>query len=238
MDEATKQELLKRAQKWMREELIPAHTANTLKLKSLSEFQINSFLWPYLAYYLEGDNDPVSLAKVLVYPRILGSSVNTSFGQRAQSLITRLFAGTLGSGIPGIDIEFEDKTDNRKKYCQVKAGPNVINKDDVDTIKHHFTDLKNLARTNGLDLRTTDMMFCLLYGEEGEKNTHIENLEKEYVVVMGRDFWQRLTGDAGFYDDLVNAMGEVAVEVDMKETVDEVIQSLAQDIKKNYKQVI
>lgn len=235
MDERTKQEILEKARSWMRDELIPAHRANTLKLASLKEFTVNPFLWPYLAYYLEGDKSYRTLAKVLVYPRALGSSITTSFGSRAQQLITRLFSDTFGSGIPGIDVEFIDKLDGRRKYCQIKAGPNVINRDDVTTIKNHFKDLKNLAKTNSLtDLRTTDMMFCLLYGEPDEQNAFVKEVEEEYVVVMGQAFWHRFTGDPDFYKDLVKSLEEVAIEVNMKETVEGVIDSLALDIQKEY----
>ena len=63
------------------------------------------------------------MAKALVYPRILGSSLNTSFGQNIQIFISQLaqVAGC-ASGIDGIDIEFIDELDGRKKYCQCKAG--------------------------------------------------------------------------------------------------------------------
>ena len=234
MDEATKKEILEKAKTWMREELIPAHKANTLKLASLKEFNVNPFLWPYLSYFLEGNKDYRSLARVLVYPRALGSSITTSFGSRTQHLITKLFEGTFGSTTPGIDIEFVDKLDGRKKYCQVKAGPNVINRDDVTTIKEHFRALINLARTNHLQIQTTDLMFCLLYGEPEEKNGFITEVEKEYVVSMGQDFWHRFTGDPSFYKDLIKALEEVAVEVNMKKDVDAVVDMLAADIEREY----
>ncbi len=236
MNEATKKEILERAKEWMRHDLIPAHKRNTLKLINLNEFKINPFIWPYLAYFLEGNKDYRSLAKVLVYPRVLGSSITTSFGQRGQrKLITDLFRGAAsGSGIPGIDIEFVDKTDNRRKYAQVKAGPNVVNRGDVGTVSREFDALKNKARLDGLDLRTTDMMFCLLYGEEGQKNTFVKEIEKDYVVSMGQDFWHRFTGDPNFYKDLVIAFEEVAVEVNMKEDVEKVIDKLAEEIRKEY----
>ena len=44
----------------------------------------------------------------------------------------------VGSTTSGMDIEFTDQTDGRKKYCQLKAGPNTINADDVETIAGHF----------------------------------------------------------------------------------------------------
>ena len=238
MDQKAKKEILDKAKLWMREELIPAHKANTLKLANLSEFAINPFLWPYLAYYLEGNNDYRSLAKVLVYPRALGQSISTSFGQRTQQLITRLFEGTFGSAISGIDIEFIDKLDGRKKYCQVKAGPNVVNRDDVSTVRNHFKTLNNLAKTNQLKLQTTDVMFCLLYGEPEEKNGFVLEIESEYVVSMGQDFWHRFTGDPTFYKDLIAAFKEVAIEVNMKADVEGVIDKLAADIEKEYGKLV
>ena len=33
-----------------------------------------------------------------------------------------------------MDIEFEDALDGSHKYCQLKAGPNTINKDDVEKL--------------------------------------------------------------------------------------------------------
>lgn len=234
MDDKEKREILARARAWIKDELIKAHAENTLKLDNLSEFTINPFLWNYLAYFLEGNNSYNSLAKVLVYPRALGSSISTSFGQRAQEFITRVFSDTYGSAIPGIDLEFIDKLDGRKKYAQVKAGPNVINKDDVTSIKDHFKALKNLAKTNHLGLQTTDMVFCLLYGEPGQKNAFIQELEKEYIVYMGQEFWHRFTGDKDFYKDLIDVFGEAAQEVNMKKEIDEVIHRLAKEIEKEY----
>lgn len=230
-----KQEILNLAKAWMRDELIPAHIKKTEELRDVKAFNINHFLWPYLGYFLEGKVDSETLARVLILPRALGSSINTMFGTRAQALITRLFAGSaLGSTTPGIDIEFIDQIDGRRKYCQLKAGPNVINRDDVTTIRDHFRALHNLARTNHLPLQTTDMMFCLLYGEPDQKSTFIKELEKDYVVSMGKDFWHRFTGDEDFYYDLIQAMGEVATEVNMKEDVEGIIRDLAKSIDREY----
>ncbi len=234
MEEQQKTEILERAKAWMRDELVPAHLRNTLKLSNVDALTINPFLWKYLARFLHGNSDAKSLASVLVLPRILGTSINTSFGQRSQSLVTRLFDGTFGSSIPGMDIEFTDKIDGRRKYCQVKAGPNVINHDDVATISGHFKSMINLARTNQMRVEHNDLMFCLLYGTEDQKNSYIKDLEKDYFVTMGQDFWLRLTGDAEFYASLITAMSEVADEVDNKEVVNTVIEELARDIQKKH----
>tara|TARA_R110001592_G_scaffold53528_1_gene164106 strand:+ start:418 stop:663 length:246 start_codon:yes stop_codon:yes gene_type:complete len=76
---------------------------------------------------------------------------------RIQKLISELFEG-FGSTTPGIDIEFIDSIDGRKKYCQLKSGPNTINHDDVETIFGHFKGTINLARTNNLNIGINDMI--------------------------------------------------------------------------------
>ncbi|HPI80201.1 MAG TPA: PmeII family type II restriction endonuclease, partial [Cyclobacteriaceae bacterium] len=88
------------------------HIPNTEKCKKLSEFNVNPFLAKYLANYLTGNGDSISIAKALIYPRVLGTSITTSFGTNIQKFISETL-GAFGSVIPGIDIEFDDQIDNK-----------------------------------------------------------------------------------------------------------------------------
>ncbi len=227
-----KAEILARAQDWMRNNIIDQHIKNTKKLSSLDELTINPFLWAYLANFYCGNSSAESKAVVAILPRILGTSIATTFGTAMQSFITTVMDESYGSGIKGIDIEYIDCVDGRKKYCQVKSGPQALNRDDVKTISDHFKDLKNLARTNHLPLQTNDMVFGLLYGEKGEENSFVKELANDYTVFMGQEFWFRMTGDKNFYRDLINSMSEVAEEVDSRAIIEDTISKLADDIKK------
>jgi len=236
MNQKEKDKILKSFKEWFKDSLIESHRKNTEKLKDINEFNINPFLLYYLANYLEGNSNPRSLAKALVYPRALGTSITTSFGTQMQTFITKVL-GAYGSTTTGIDIEFVDQIDKRKKYCQLKSGPNAINKDDIKTIKDHFQAVKNLARTNNLKIDFSDLVFCLTYGEESEKNSFVKALEKEYTVYMGKDFWHRFTGDQHFYRDLIHSAGEIAKEVNMKDIVDDVIKDLSKDIEARFRKI-
>jgi len=233
MTNEEKIEVLQKFKVWFKGSLIESHIKNTEKLKDISEFKINPFLLYYLANFLEGNSDYTSLAKALVYPRVLGTSITTSFGTQIQSFITKVL-GAYGSTTRGIDIEFIDHYDGRKKYCQLKSGPQAINRDDVSTIKNHFREIRNLARTNNLNLQPTDMIFCLLYGENEEKNTFIREVEEDYPVYIGREFWFRFTGDLTFYKDLITAIEDVSKEVDMKSFLDEIINEVALKLAEKY----
>ena len=232
MTEDQKISIIESGKQFFRDIIIPNHVKGLENLK-LKDFKINPFLVNYLAAFLCGNTEPVSLAKALVYPRILGTSINTSFGQNIQIFISSLaqIAGS-ASGIDGIDIEFIDALDGRKKYCQCKAGPQTINKDDVATILGHFTHLQNKARLDKLDISINDMIVGVLYGEPNELSGNYKNIDKTCPVYCGAEFWERLTGDAQFYHRLAKAFGEVVEEdkIDGSHLIMHKIEEIAKEI--------
>jgi hypothetical protein len=232
LDIQRKEALLGRAKAWFRDEFAVAHIANTEKLANLDAFNVNPFLWRYMAQFLSGDEGSLSLARALVLPRVLGSSPVTSFGTRIQKLITQVVDGVQGSQIPGMDIEFIDQVDGRRKFCQLKAGPNVINKPDVIPIKAEFQKAINLARTNGLPVQQGDYVFGLVYGDQSEINNFIRDIARDYTVYVGKEFWHHITGFPDFYDEFIDAIADIAEEFDGQEVLEETIKKLAKDIEK------
>lgn len=235
MTNKQRKQILENAKTFFRDEIVQNHIDGACKRASkLSEYNINPFLFKYLANFLTGNDKPESIARALVLPRILGSSINTSFGMKIQNLISSLFQG-LGSTTQGIDIEFIDAIDGKKKYCQLKAGPNTINHDDVTTIINHFNGVRSLARTNNLSVGINDLIVGVVYGEPSELSSHYKRIGNTYPVIIGQDFWHRLTGKDDFYFELIDAIGEVALEVDASKVVEKTISALAKEIQARYK---
>lgn len=234
MTEEQRIEILNNAKDFFRSEIVTSHIEGACaRASKLSEYNINPFLFKYLANFLTGNNNAESIAKALVLPRILGSSINTSFGMKVQKLIGQLFQG-LGSTTSGIDIEFIDAIDGRRKYCQLKAGPNTINHDDVITVINHFNGVRNLARTNNLNIGINDMIVGVIYGEESELSSHYKKISNSYPVIIGKTFWYKLTGKENFYFNLIDAIGDVALEVDGSRIVESTISNLAIEIQAKY----
>jgi hypothetical protein len=229
MNEDEKKEILKKAEEFFRDVIAKNHYNNTKLASELSKYNINPFTTNYLAYFLTGNNNPESLAKAIVYPRVLGTSINTTFGHHLQSFCSNTLQG-LGSTTSGIDIEFIDQVDQRRKYCQLKAGPNTINKDDTKTIRDHFLGVKNLARTNNLNIRLDDLVIGVFYGDEASLSTHYRKLSDEYPVFVGIEFWQRLTGDRNFYQELIDTITNIAGEFNGASLVNDVVEKLAIEI--------
>lgn len=225
--------IIEKAKAFFRNEIASNHLKNVKKLAKLSKFQLNPFLDKYKANFLTGNSSPESIARALLYPRVLGTSINTTFGSSMQKFCSNVLDG-FASTTSGMDIEFIDAVDGRKKYCQIKAGPNTINKDDVITIKNHFQRVKNLGRTNNLDIRLTDMVVGVFYGSPADLSTHYKKINLEYPVYVGQEFWHRLTGEEQFYQELSDALASVANEYDLKDKLEEIICKLADDIKAHY----
>ena len=115
----------------------------------------------------------------------------------------------------------------------MKSGPNAINRDDVTTVKDAFKKIKNLARTNNVKIDINDLIFCLIYGAENEKNSFVKELEVEYTVFIGQEFWHRLTGDPDFYRDLIQAAGDEAKKINGKAIIDDLIKKISVNIEKH-----
>lgn len=228
MNEEEKKEILDKSRKWYREEFIAKHINNVRKLSDPKEFNINPFTVNYISNFLDGELTPEGIAKALIYPRAIGTSLVTTFGSSIQKFTAEVL-GAYKSLISGLDIEFIDQLDGRHKYCQLKSGPNNINKADVKTISDDFNKIRNLGRTNNLKVEMNDLIVGVLYGERKDLSVHYLGIERKhnYNVIIGQNFWHRLTGDEDFYFDLIGITKEIAQEVDFSVEFKEIVSKLA-----------
>lgn len=234
MSEKSKQEeidLLKKIVEYFEENIFEQHINASLKIHSkLNSYSINPIVVKYLSKVLEGAYSPEGVAKALFYPRVLGTSINTSFGTRIQKMFVELGIAQ-GSLIPGMDIEFVDQIDKRKKWCQLKSGPNTINSEDVKPLIKKFTDTIRLAKTNNSKLSNTDFIVGVLYGEALELSMHYKLIDKTHPVFTGKEFWHRITGFPNFYDKLVKTLHISISNLDTKDLFRKGCDDLAEEIK-------
>ena len=229
MDTEEKEIILEKSKDFFKSRIVQDHIKNTEKLKSINEFDVNPFIHKYISNFAFGDTEPENMAKALLYPRVLGTSITTTFGNGMQQFCNEVLS-SYASTTSGIDIEFIDAADGRKKYCQVKSGPKTINSNDVETIKSHFLGLIRLGRTNGLVVSPIDCVVGILYGEQDKISNNYKQIDRDYPVYAGRNFWYHLTGDISFYDDLANAFAQAAEEMDCREILEEVIEELSKSL--------
>ncbi|WP_370398559.1 PmeII family type II restriction endonuclease [Tenacibaculum dicentrarchi] len=223
-------ELLKIVTKYFEEKIFDNHKINSLKNHSkLKSYKINPILVKYLSKILENDFSPIGIAKALYLPRVLGTSINTSFGTRIQNMFVELQLAD-GSLIKGMDIEFIDKIDNRKKWCQLKSGPNTINSEDVNPLLRKFSTVANLARTNQINLNNSDLILGVLYGDEAQLSQHYRKIDEKHPVIIGAEFWHRITGFTDFYEKLVINLDKMILSLDTEDFFKQGYLALAKEI--------
>ncbi len=223
-------QLLKIVTGYFETRIFESHKTNVLKNHSkLKAYKINPILVKYLSKVLEDKFTPIGIAKALYYPRVLGTSINTSFGTQIQKMFVDIGLAK-GSLIKGMDIEFMDKIDGRKKWCQLKSGPNTINSEDVVPLLKKFSTVINLARTNSMNLNNNDLILGVLYGEQTQLSQHYLRIDKQHPVVIGKEFWYRITGYSDFYSQLVTELDLLIINLDTEDFFKKGYLSLAKEI--------
>lgn len=228
LSDSQRAEILRNAEKFFINRIVSAHIRNIEKASSLSVYNYNPFLLNYLAVCIDGEASCLSIAKALFYPRVLGTSINTSFGSLIQDFIANVLPKSEGTIVSGMDIQFIDAEDGRLKYCQVKAGPNTINHDDVKTIIDHFQAALNLSRQNKTHQAQDDFVVGILYGDT--MSSSYREIQKRFPVYTGKEFWFHLTGDEHFYKKLHHTFAEAALKVNINDTIEKAISKLAKEI--------
>lgn len=225
-------ELIDKISKYFKEQIFLNHIEKSLSDNTkLKTYNINPIVVKYLSIILEGKYTPLGVAKALFYPRVLGTSITTSFGTRIQNMFVQLGLAN-GSLIKGMDIEFIDHIDKRKKWCQLKSGPNTINSEDVKPLIQKFTTTINLARTNKAfsGISNSDFIVGVLYGEASELSMHYKLIDKTHPVIIGKEFWYRVTGFPDFYVKLVDELHRVINTLDTKNLIEKGCLDLAEEI--------
>lgn len=232
MTRKTEKELITEIVEYFNTYIFQNHINTAIKNNAvLKNYKINPILVKYLSVVLENEYTPKGVAKALFYPRVLGTSINTSFGTRIQDMFVDLQIAD-GSLIKGMDIEFIDQVDNRKKWCQLKSGPNTINSEDVRPLIKKFTDTINLARTNKAlkNVNNTDFIVGVLYGEEADLSMHYKLINNSHPVIVGEEFWHRVTGYPNFYKGLVKSLHELINNLDTQDLINVGVTELAKQI--------
>lgn len=232
MEVKTQNDIIEEIVEYFRVYIFENHITASINTHSkLKSYNINPIVVKYLSKVLENDYTPIGVAKALFYPRVLGTSINTSFGTRIQNMFVDLKIAE-GSLIKGMDIEFMDKIDNRRKWCQLKSGPNTINSEDVKPLIRKFTDTINLARTNKAfkNINNTDFIVGVLYGEVDELSMHYRVIDKTHPVIIGKEFWHRVTGFPDFYEGLVQNLQLLIENIDTQDLINLGVEKLSKEI--------
>jgi len=208
---------------------------------ALDSFNVNPLVLIALSSGIFGEPTSMNMAKVLLYPRVFGTSVSTTFGDKMQKLCAA-HLGAQASSTPGMDLEFDDKVDRHRVIMQLKAGPNTINSGDVGPMLEDMRSAYRLLRQNRVPQESMPLFAVgITYGTIGEISGHYRKIHESTVggqmsipILIGQDFWHRLTGDLDFYAGMIGIFVELFEQEDYTGLLDADLAKLASEIEAKY----
>jgi hypothetical protein len=131
----------------------------------------------------------------------ISSNEETLFGDWLEGLaifINHKVFGGWKSGIPGIDLEFDNN--NTRYIVSIKSGPNWANKSQVDKLKTDFASAKRSLRTTHSRLNVVAVNGCC-YGRDNKPD------KGEYFKYCGQEFWEFISGNENLYTNIIEPLG-------------------------------
>lgn len=226
MTEQQKQAIFDCGKEYFRRTIIPNHKSKFESL-GLNDFKIDFSIIKFLtASHCKTTETQDLLAKALIYPKVIETSINTCFEQNSQSFMSQLLQ-VIGepSEINGIDFEYVDTIDGRRKYCLCKS---IIDAEkDLDEIlcdcKKAMLAIDDKDWKNAID----DIVVVVPFGKKEELSEAYKIVATTYTVLCGAEFWEHLTGYSDFYNRMLAGFCMVLDEEQIcRDLVEEVIENL------------
>lgn len=151
----------------------------------------------------------------------ISSQEETIFGDWLEGLAifinSRVYGGRK-SGIPGIDLEFDEA--NIRYIVTIKSGPNWGNSSQIGKMQADFKTAQKTLRTSNSRLSIVAVNGCC-YGRDNNPD------KGDYFKFCGQEFWKFISGDTALYTKIIEPLGHKA-----KERNDDFIESYSRMINK------
>jgi hypothetical protein len=154
---------------------------------------------PYL-YKAKNLQTSETIVRAIVDAHI-SSNEEAIFGdwlERLAIFINNLVFDGWKSGIPGIDLEFDNT--GVRYIVSIKSGPNWANSKQIEKMLSDFSTAKKTLRTSNSHLQITAINGCC-YGRERKFD------KGEYYKYCGQKFWSFLSGDDTLFLDIIEPLG-------------------------------
>ncbi|HNR01884.1 MAG TPA: PmeII family type II restriction endonuclease [Anaerolineaceae bacterium] len=172
------------------------------RIKSLKSLKLKKILERKNPYLFKAKNMLTSemIVRGFVDSHI-SSNEETIFGGWLEGLAifinSRVFGGWK-SGIPGIDLEFDN---NGIRYIvNIKSGPNWGNSSQISKMIEDFSRAKKTLRTSNSGLITIAVNGCC-YGKDNRPD------KGQYFKYCGQQFWFFISGSEELYTDIIEPLG-------------------------------
>ena len=185
--------------------ITPFYEIRLHKLKKLTFIAVMKRKNPYL-FKAKNIQTAEELIRY-VLGAFLSSQEETIFGDLMEKLAIfaceRIFNGYKAEKGKFKSIDLIFNRDSKAYIVSIKSGPNWGNSDQIARMRTNFKAAKKILRKEGETNKVVAVNGCM-YGKDNKPHkVNKRDEEKSYYKFCGQEFWELITGDDSFYQQIV-----------------------------------
>lgn len=212
-----------------------------IRIQKLKELTFNGVMKRKNPYLFKAKN--IQTAEELIrytLDAFLSSQEETIFGDLMEGLAVfvcnKVFNGQKAEQgkFKSIDLIFQ--RDMKTYIVGIKFGPNWGNSDQIGRMKTNFKAARKILKSEGERLRIIAVNGCI-YGKDSKPHkVDKKDQEKSYYKLCGQEFWELISGDSKFYQQIIVPIDKEAKKRDenFRNTYSAKINELTKDFSENY----
>ena len=213
----------------------------SIRLQKLNELTFSGIIERKNPYLFKAKN--IQTAEELVryvLDAFLSSQEETIFGSLMEELAIFVCKKTFNGykakqgKFKSVDLIFQK--DGKTYIVGIKSGPNWGNSDQIGRMKGNFKDAKKILKSEGNKTRIIAVNGCIYGKDKRPHKVDVRDGEKSYYKFCGQEFWEFISGDRKFYQQIVVPIDKEAKKRDenFRNTYSAKINGLTKDFSKKY----
>lgn len=212
-----------------------------IRLQKLSELTFSGIMRRKNPYLFKAKN--IQTAEELVryiLDAFLSSQEETIFGSLMEELAIfvckKVFNGYKAEQGKFRSVDLIFQRDGKTYIVGIKSGPNWGNSDQINRMKGSFKGARKILKGEGNNTKIIAVNGCI-YGKDNKPHKiDIRDREKSYYKFCGQEFWEFISGDSKFYQQIIVPIDKEVKKRDdnFRNTYSAKINELTKDFSKNY----
>jgi len=100
-----------------------------------------------------------------------------------------------------VDLIFQK--DAKTYIVGIKSGPNWGNSDQISRMKGNFKKARKILKNEGNTTRIININGCIYGKDNNPHKVDVKDREKSYYKYCGQEFWEFITGNSRFYQQII-----------------------------------